>query len=99
VARSGLNARVQGSPGEWKPHGSVRPFPDVWARIGHRAPAVPKTRLPAVRRLVLELTDDEYERIDRAALNLQPPDYIRAVVTAVLDYRENEPEPDADSAR
>jgi hypothetical protein len=45
-----------------------------------------------VRRLVLELTESEYQGIDRAALGLRPPDFIRAVVTAVLDYREKETE-------
>jgi hypothetical protein len=52
-----------------------------------------------VPRLVLELTDDEYQRIDRASLGIRPPDYIRAVVAAVLDYREKEAGPDADRAR
>jgi hypothetical protein len=31
-----------------------------------------------VRRLVLELTDDEYQRIDRASLGLQPSDHVRS---------------------
>jgi hypothetical protein len=52
-----------------------------------------------VRRLVLELADDEYKRVVQASHLVPPPNYIRAVVTAVLDYRENEPEPDAGSAR
>lgn len=49
-------------------------------------------------RLVLELTESEYQRIDRASLGIRPPDYIRAVVTAVLDYREKEAKLDVDGA-
>jgi hypothetical protein len=52
-----------------------------------------------VRRLVLELEDDEYKRIEVAAFGHPTPDYIRAVLAAVLDYRVEEATEDySDSA-
>ena len=52
-----------------------------------------------VRRLVLELEDDEYKRIELAAFGHSTPAYVLAVVRAVLDYRDKEAEPDANRAR
>jgi hypothetical protein len=44
-----------------------------------------------VRRLVLELTDTEYARMEQAKpLLLSAPEYVRAVLVAVLDHRETE---------
>jgi hypothetical protein len=69
----------------------TRSLSEVWSAL--------IASLWAVRRLVLELTDDEYQRIERAAIGNPTPDYIRAVLAAVLDYRETETEPDADRDR
>jgi hypothetical protein len=44
-----------------------------------------------VRRLVIELEEAEFKRIEKAAYTRPLPDYIRAVVNAVLDYREQQP--------
>jgi hypothetical protein len=52
-----------------------------------------------MRRIALELEDDEYKRIELAAFGHSTPDYIRAVLAAGLDYQEKEAEADANSAR
>jgi hypothetical protein len=45
-----------------------------------------------MRRLVVELTDLEYQRLERAApTSVLPPDYIRLIVRQVLEYQEKVP--------
>jgi hypothetical protein len=52
-----------------------------------------------VRRLVLDLEEAEFKRIEKAAYTRPLPDYIRAVVNAVLDYREQQPAEKSASSR
>jgi hypothetical protein len=40
---------------------------------------------------VLELEEAEFKRLEKAASPVAMPDYIRAVVNAVLNYRDSEP--------
>jgi hypothetical protein len=41
-----------------------------------------------VRRVVLELTNVEFKRLEQAAMTRPMPDYIRAVLRAVWTYKE-----------
>jgi hypothetical protein len=54
-----------------------------------------------VRRLVLELDEAEFKRLEQAAMTRPMPDYVRGVLRAVWSYKEQEANPQraADSCR
>ena len=96
MAGTGLDSAVAACERAGTPHGSASRFPDVWALIGHRrrtprhlGHSGHRYRFSSVLRLAIELTKDDYAKLERAAgLDIRVPDYMRRVALAVADYQE-----------